>query len=96
MPDVLQIAESYRHQLKAEITKVEEFFCFAESLMKHSRSDASSTQISAIGQTTSPEQRADAQSRPPVNAAAATQGGAISAFRAIGKDSLIRGAFEAI
>lgn len=34
MSDVMQFAQNYRDQLKAEIVKVDEFFRFAETLIR--------------------------------------------------------------
>lgn len=100
MSDVMQIAYEYRHQLKAELAKVDEFIRLAEKLMKGGVADAPAPLTSATNQATSPAPRADAPSRPLVSEvtaaplAAAIQAAAVPTPGKRGRGSLFRGAFE--
>jgi len=97
MSDVMQFAQNYRDQLKAEIVKVDEFFRFAETLMNESNSERRSISIlsDATSHSMSSGQPVEMLSRSSVNGDAATPSEANSSLRTIGAVSLFRGTFGA-
>ena len=94
MSDVVQIAENYRHRLETEITKVEEFFCFAEKLLKEKEPQPYSMQANSTGQTTSLEPLGEAPVDPSGNDFSKTHPCASPETRTAGITHIFHGAFE--
>jgi hypothetical protein len=95
MSDVVQIAENYRHRLETEITKVEEFFCFAEKLLKEKEPQPYSMQSNSTGQTPSLEPLSETPADSSDNDVSKTHPCASPETQTAGITHLFRGAFEA-
>jgi len=96
MSDVLQTAHKYRHKLKAELAKVEEFLRFGEKLSKSSGAESYSPLKNETYNSAQSEDRTAEPMRPSVDRAAADESNESSAIEKNERKSLFRSAFEPI